>query len=330
MLGRYWTRTGPRCSQQPEASSWGALRARGAWHARRLPALQSSPGMANEDTMPSLPEPASPLWGDWTDIEVKAATVIWVNRMVIGLDLCPFALASMPGLRVVVSKATTKTEALDELAMEMDYLVQQPKNKPATTLVVFPLMLFAAEQSALDEARSYPVGDDTELTLNDAFLAGDPKGAASAAAERYRQGSGSGRQGSGGLSARELGDWGLAAQGIEPLGMEQSEPRDAALEAELSLIQVELTDVDGDGAAAVGKGGGGESGGGADRAAMAKAEREGDEVPFWGLYGDVAGGQDTKISLNVDGTFEESGKEEDLEREDIPFWGIRGDEEVQS
>ena len=44
--------------------------------------------MPKEGTMPSLPKPASPLWGDWTDIEVKAATVIWVNRMVIGLDLC--------------------------------------------------------------------------------------------------------------------------------------------------------------------------------------------------------------------------------------------------
>jgi len=101
--------------------------------------------------MPSLPKPASALWGDWTDIEVKAATVIWVNRMVIGLDLCPFALASMPGLRVVVSKATKKEEALDELALEMDYLVQKPKNKPATTLVVFPLMLFSSEQSARDQ-----------------------------------------------------------------------------------------------------------------------------------------------------------------------------------
>ena len=136
-------------SLRPSARSWDVARV--ARHDRRRPGLQASQGMPKEGTMPSLPKPASPLWGDWTDIEVKAATVIWVNRMVIGLDLCPFALASMPGLRVVVSKATKKEEALDELALEMDYLVQKPKNKPATTLVVFPLMLFSSEQSARDQ-----------------------------------------------------------------------------------------------------------------------------------------------------------------------------------
>jgi hypothetical protein len=34
-------------------------------------------------------------------------------------------------------------------------------------------------------------------------------------------------------------------------------------------------------------------------------EREGEDVPFWGLYGDVAGGQDTNIPLNVDSGLEE-------------------------
>lgn len=45
----------------------------------------SNNNIDNQDTMPILPEPASRLWGEWTDIEVKAATVMWVNRMVIGL-----------------------------------------------------------------------------------------------------------------------------------------------------------------------------------------------------------------------------------------------------
>ena len=80
------------CSQQPlfqsAARRWGqgeSGKVQGC-HARRVPALRSSNGGSNnEDTMPSLPDPASLLWKDWTDIEVKAATVIWVNRMVIGL-----------------------------------------------------------------------------------------------------------------------------------------------------------------------------------------------------------------------------------------------------
>ncbi|EKX53193.1 hypothetical protein GUITHDRAFT_100902 [Guillardia theta CCMP2712] len=99
------------------------------------------------DPMPSAPNPVSKLWGEWTDIEVKAATVIWVNRLVIGLDLCPFALASMPGLRVVVSSAMDKEQALDTLAEEMGYLAETPKDKPATTLVVFPPALFDKEQN---------------------------------------------------------------------------------------------------------------------------------------------------------------------------------------
>ena len=37
----------------------------------------------------------------------------------------------------------------------------------------------------------------------------------------------------------------------------------------------------------------------------AKAEREREDVPFWGLYGDIAGGQDTNIALNVESMLEE-------------------------
>jgi len=147
---------------------------------------RSSSGKANEDVMRSLPEPASVLWGTWTDIEVKAATVMWVNRMVIGLDLCPFALGSMPGLRVVVSKAVDKEAALDCLAMEMDYLVQQPKNKAATTLVVFPMPLFSETPAApLGALADSSPGPPEALVLNQGFL----EGGASAAADRYRQGS---------------------------------------------------------------------------------------------------------------------------------------------
>lgn len=169
-----------RVGRVPAPGEWcGGLRTR----ERR--ALRSG----SSDTMPNRPEPVSPLWGDWTDIEVKAATVIWVNRMVIGLDLCPFALGSMPGLRVIVSTAVDPEQALDCLAVEMGYLVQQPKNQPATTLVIFPLALFSGE--ALD-GQVADAADD-ESVLNQQFLgegAGGSEGAKSAkvqaATERYR------------------------------------------------------------------------------------------------------------------------------------------------
>ena len=169
-----------RVGRVPAPGEWcGGLRTR----ERR--ALRSG----SSDTMPNRPEPVSPLWGDWTDIEVKAATVIWVNRMVIGLDLCPFALGSMPGLRVIVSTAVDPEQALDCLAVEMGYLVQQPKNQPATTLVIFPLALFSGE--ALD-GQVADAADD-ESVLNQQFLgegAGGSEGAKSAkvqaATQRYR------------------------------------------------------------------------------------------------------------------------------------------------
>ena len=50
----------------------------------------------------------------------------------------------------------------------------------------------------------------------------------------------------------------------------------------------------------------------------AKAEREGEDVPFWGLYGDIAGGQDTNIALNV-----ESMLEEDEQAQILPTNAIR-------
>lgn len=296
--------SGRICAQQPLAG-WGVVGSKPcAWHCSRPrlrpPVHTMSSG---EDTMPNLPQPVSPLWGDWTDIEVKAATVIWVNRMVIGLDLCPFALASMPGLRVVVSDAVTKEEALDFLALEMGYLVQQPKNKPATTLAVFPLALFGPEEDP--SARSYPRGPEgskaQELALNEGFLQSggafvDPS--AAAAAERYRTQAfpSSFRQGSGGISSlSEKGDYSLVAQGLEPLGMDEGG------EDEKEAEEQDGVDAGGD---------------------DAKASAD-EDMPFWGLYGDVDGGGDTMIVPAPEGP--DSDTAPVTTEEAVPFWGLRGD-----
>ena len=88
-----------------------------------------------------------------------------------------------------MSTAVDPEQALDCLAVEMGYLVQQPKNQPATTLVIFPLALFSGE--ALD-GQVADAADD-ESVLNQQFLgegAGGSEGAKSAkvqaATERYR------------------------------------------------------------------------------------------------------------------------------------------------
>jgi len=282
------------CSQQPDSSGVRVC----ARPRLRPPVLKMSGGGGGEDTMPNLPQPVSPLWGDWTDIEVKAATVIWVNRMVIGLDLCPFALASMPGLRVVVSDAVTKEEALDFLALEMGYLVQQPKNKPATTLVVFPLALFGPEEDPM--SRSYPRGPvgarPEELALNEGFLQGGSFVDPAAAADRYRTQAfpSSFRQGSGGISSlSEKGDYGLVAQGLEPLAMDDE--RD---------VEVEAAEQDADESRDV-------------------EEVADEDIPFWGLYGDVEGGGDTMIVPAPEGPDAKAAAE--TGEDSVPFWGLRGD-----
>lgn len=138
----------------------------------RLPALQLTEGEQTGQPEQQVEENEDErgLWGDWTEMEVKAATVMWINSLVIGLDLCPFALESMPGLRVAVSTATEKEQALDVLAEEMGYLVDQPINKPATTLVVFPLDLFDRESFDIDYSPEESEEEEMEKEEDEAIM----------------------------------------------------------------------------------------------------------------------------------------------------------------
>jgi hypothetical protein len=325
-----WARgpaAGPAGSRTCTRKPWGkdaGLRGGDLRFGRKRWVVRSQTGM--EDTMPSSPEPVSPLWGDWTDIEVKAATVIWVNRMVIGLDLCPFALGSMPGLRVIVSKALDKEQALDEVAVEMGYLVQQPKNQPATTLIVFPMLLFEQE----DENGSG--GDGGELALNEQFVQGGSLARnAAAAAERYRELKAQ-------VPAEQLGDWGLAAQGIIPLGLDDL--------AQETLLGRAGGSSEGEGEGLQDKTGSPQAMEDQAQEQQAKdqvldqaqeqqvldqkeeAEMSDDEVPFWGLRGDERGGSERIITAPVEGKEEEEvSEEEGFGEEAIPFWGLRGDED---
>jgi len=72
-----------------------------------------------------------------------AHTRAWVDRAVIGLNLCPFAKAvQVKGqVRYVFSDATNEQALLDMLCAEMHYLAEADPAKIDTTLIVHPHVL---------------------------------------------------------------------------------------------------------------------------------------------------------------------------------------------
>ena len=70
-------------------------------------------------------------------------TRAWVERVVIGLKLCPFAPApALKGLiRYAMSEAETREALLEDLATELQHLVASPPEEVETTLLVHPQVL---------------------------------------------------------------------------------------------------------------------------------------------------------------------------------------------
>ena len=73
-----------------------------------------------------------------TDDEVLASTRHWLEKAVIGLNLCPFAKAVYVKnqVRLVVSKARHADDLLEELDRELDLLVATPPEDLDTTLLI--------------------------------------------------------------------------------------------------------------------------------------------------------------------------------------------------
>ncbi|HLT45310.1 MAG TPA: DUF1415 domain-containing protein [Luteimonas sp.] len=71
------------------------------------------------------------------------ATRRWVERAVIGLNLCPFAKAvqARGQVRYVLSEATTPEELLEDLGRELLHLRDTPPEEVDTTLIVHPGVL---------------------------------------------------------------------------------------------------------------------------------------------------------------------------------------------
>ena len=90
------------------------------------------------------------------DEHVEADVRRWLERAVIGLNLCPFAKAvyAKQQVRIVVSDATTERALLEQLGEEMALLRDTPVEIIDTTLLVHPRVLqdFLDYNDFLDDA----------------------------------------------------------------------------------------------------------------------------------------------------------------------------------
>jgi uncharacterized protein len=75
--------------------------------------------------------------------DIVAATTLWLERAVIGLNLCPFAKAVhvKRQIRYVVSEATTPEALADELVRELEFLAEANAETVDTTLLIHPHVL---------------------------------------------------------------------------------------------------------------------------------------------------------------------------------------------
>ena len=94
--------------------------------------------------------------------QVEAGVRRWLERAVIGLNLCPFAKAVVvkQQVRIVISDASTERALLEELGEELALLRDTPADEIDTTLLVHPQVLgdfldyndFLGDADALVEA----------------------------------------------------------------------------------------------------------------------------------------------------------------------------------
>ena len=78
-----------------------------------------------------------------SDEAIIGATRKWLEKAVIGLNLCPFAKAVYikEQVRFVVSSATTPEQLLEQLMDELQYLSDADPEKVDTTLLIHPFVL---------------------------------------------------------------------------------------------------------------------------------------------------------------------------------------------
>jgi hypothetical protein len=106
--------------------------------------------------------------------EIIAATEIWLERAVIGLNLCPFAKSVFvkKQVRYALSAASNADQLLDELENELNRLIQTEPSKLDTTLLIHPQVMtdFLDYHFFLSEADSLIRRLDLEGTFQIASL----------------------------------------------------------------------------------------------------------------------------------------------------------------
>ncbi len=101
--------------------------------------------------------PALRPYGDAGEAQlVLERTHRWLERAVVGLNLCPFAKAVhvKQQIRFVVTGATTRADLLEELVQELTLLDQADPEQLSTTLLIHPKVMgdFLAFNAFLEEA----------------------------------------------------------------------------------------------------------------------------------------------------------------------------------
>ena len=99
------------------------------------------------------------------DADVIAATRRWIERAVIGLNLCPFARAPyvQDRLRITISRASDVEALAEDLRAELEWLRDADAAEYETSLLVHPFVLgdFADYNDFLDVADA--LLEETEL-----------------------------------------------------------------------------------------------------------------------------------------------------------------------
>mgnify|MGYP001228450378 FL=1 len=93
--------------------------------------------------MPTAPTPDQPSPSACDDAVVVQDTVRWLERAVIGLNLCPFAKSvhTKGQIHYVVSHATDTRALLEDLQRELEALAEASPDKRDTTLLMAPLTM---------------------------------------------------------------------------------------------------------------------------------------------------------------------------------------------
>lgn len=146
----------------------GGLRALKSAYNLALRGPAGAPAIENERTAMRKPtNPSNPSL-NVDDDQIVAATQRWLEKAVIGLNLCPFAKSVYvkQQVRYVVSAATTPEALLEQLMDELQTLSDTDPERIDTTLLIHPFVL----TDFLDYNEFLDVAD---AAVEDMQLAGD-------------------------------------------------------------------------------------------------------------------------------------------------------------